>query len=168
MRKNAPGNQEDLLLVMAIRRGDQQALGRLYDKYAPAITGIISRIVYTDKLTDKILQKIFTHIWNEAALFDASRHSLFTWLLKITRQTAIDEARSAQSEIPAKTQSVYAYTNNKDDGTVLTTTVEMQMFHLLYYKGLTCTEVATYLQLPADEIKKQVRMAIKNLEHIKV
>ena len=159
MIENNSCNNEDLLLIMAIGRGDQQALSKLYDKYAPALTGIISRIVYKNPMVDEILQNVFQLVWNEAVSFDASRHSLFTWLIKITRQASIDKVRSAQVEISATSFPVYRHNVNKNE----TAGVEMQMFDLLFYKGLTCTDAAAVMKLPPDEIKKQVRLAIKNL-----
>lgn len=154
---------EDLLLAMAIGRGDQQALSKLYDKYAPALTGIISRIVYKNTMVDEILQNVFQLVWNEAVSFDASRHSLFTWLIKITRQASIDKIQLAQDKISATVTPVYICTDNKNVTAGITVPVEIQMFQLLYYKGLTCTEAAAVMKLPPDEIKRQVRQAIKNL-----
>lgn len=160
------GNNEDHLLAVAIGRGDQQALSKLYDKYAPALTGIIIRIIGEHTKTDEILQRIFQLVWNEAVSFDLSKHALFTWLIKITRQAAIDTVRSAQVESHATFLPEYKFTFDKKEVAGLAVPVEMQMFDLLYHKGLTCTEAATALKLPADEIKKQVRQAIKNLQYI--
>ena len=70
-------NNEDRLLAIAIGRGDQQAFSKLYDKYAPALAGIISRIMGNYTATDEILQRIFLIVWNETGSFDASKHSLF-------------------------------------------------------------------------------------------
>ena len=165
MTKNSLNN-EDLLLAIAIGRGNQQAFSKLYDKYAPALTGIISRIMGNYTATDEILQRIFQLVWNEAGSFDASKHSLFTWLIKITRQAAIDTVRSAQVETHVTVLPVCTYTFDKTEIAGVAAPVEMQMFDLLYHKGLTCTEAATAMKLPADEIKKQVRKAIKNLQFI--
>ena len=118
MTKNSYDNQEDLVWALAIGRGDQQALAMLYDKYAPALTGVIRRIVQKDESADEVLQKVFQIVWNEAGLFDASKHSLFTWLIKISRHTAIDTLRSAAAETPATTHIVYTYTDNNHEAGV--------------------------------------------------
>ena len=159
-------NYEDHLLAIAIGRGDQQALSKLYDKYAPALTGLINRIMGNHTKADEILQSIFQLVWNEAGSFDVSKHSLFTWLIKITRQAAIDTLRSIQVESHTTFVTEYKFTSEKNEVAGLAVPVEMQMFDLLYHKGLTCTEAATAMKLPADEIKKQVRQAIKNLQFI--
>ena len=160
------GNNEDHLLAIAIGRGDQLAMSKLYDKYAPALTGIINRIIGDHTTADEILQRIFQLVWNEAGSFDASKHSLFTWLIKITRQAAIDTVRSTKVESHVTVFPVYKYTFDKNEVAGSAVSVEMQMFDLLYHKGLTCTEAATALNLPADKIKRQVRQAIKNMEYI--
>ncbi len=159
MTKNSYDNQEDLQWVLAIGSGDQQALGKLYDKYAPALTGIIRRIVQKETTADEVLQKVFRHVWCEVGQFDASKHSLFTWMIKMTRQIAIDTVRSAASENPATTHTVYEVAG-------FTEPLERHMFELLFYKGLTCTEAATVMNIHTDEIKKHVRLAIKNLEPV--
>ena len=160
------GNNEDHLLAIALGSGDQQALSKLYDKYAPALTGIINRIIGNHTKADEILQRIFHHVWNEAGSFDSSKYAVFTWLIKITRQAAIDTVRSTQVEGQATFLQEYKYTFEKNEVVGSAVPVEMQMFDLLYHKGLTCTEAATALKLPADEIKRQVRQAIKNMEYI--
>ena len=163
MTKISSGNNEDFLLAIAISRGDQQAFGKLYDKYAPALTGIINRIMGKHTQADEILQKIFQLVWNEAGLFDPSKHSLFTWLIKITRQAAIDKVRQAKLETDAAGLPLYTYTVNENKTAGVAMPVGKQMFDLLFYKGLTCTEAAVVMKLPPDEIKKQVRQAIKSL-----
>lgn len=167
MTKNSYDNQEDLVWAMAIGRGDQQALAKLYDKYAPALTGVIRRIVHKDEATDEVLQKVFQLVWNEAGLFDASKHSLFTWLIKISRHTAIDTLRSAAAETPATTHIVYTYTDNNHEAGGKEP-FERQTFDLLYYKGLTCPEAAAAMNIPAVEVKKYVRLAIKNMERLPI
>lgn len=162
----SPGNEEDHLLAIAIARGEQQALSKLYDKYAPALTGIINRIISNQTKSDEILQRIFQLVWNEAGSFDVLKQSLFTWLIKITRQAAIDSMPSTQlaSHTTFVPECKFTFEKNEEPGLVVP--VEMQIFDLLYHKRLTCTEAATVFKLPADEIKKQVRQAIKNLQYI--
>ena len=167
MTKNSYDNQEDLLLAIAISKGDQQALGKLFDKYAPALAGIICRIVDKDTSIDEILQKVFQHVWREAGLLDTSKHSLFTWLIQISRRKAIETVRSAESKTPATNHTDYLHSNNKEEDGI-SKPIEKHLFDLLYYKGLSCAELATAMNIPADEIKKHVRMAIKKLKHMQV
>ncbi|HMD01281.1 MAG TPA: sigma factor, partial [Ferruginibacter sp.] len=85
-------NEEDRRLAMAIEKGDQRSLGQIYNKYAPALMGIISRIASSKEQADDILRTTFVQIWEQIRSFDASRSSLFTWLINVARRTALDEA----------------------------------------------------------------------------
>jgi len=92
MRKeNSPGT-EDRDLVIAAGRGNREAFGRLYDKYAASLMGIISRTVECGTSAEQILQSTFLHILKEIELFDASKNSFFTCLLTIARQQVIAKA----------------------------------------------------------------------------
>lgn len=153
MTENSYQKQEDLLLAMAIGKSDQQALSKLYDKYAPVLAGVISRIVQKDSLAEEVLQKVFQQVWSEAGSFDPSRHSLLTWLLKLTREVSFDTLRSTATINPTPTP----------DAEDQTGPVDLFIFDLVYFKGFHYTEVATTLNIPAENIKKYVRQAIKTL-----
>ncbi|MDZ4808057.1 MAG: hypothetical protein SGI96_07270 [Bacteroidota bacterium] len=45
--------EENQRLVVLLKKGNQQALGLLYDKYAPALFGIIVRITNDQELAEK-------------------------------------------------------------------------------------------------------------------
>ena len=96
---NSIGAADDLRLAVAIKKGDQQSLGLLYDKYAPALSGIISRIVNEEILAEKILNLTFVKAWNDVAAFNSCSSSLFSWLIKIVRQTAFEELTLQQEHL---------------------------------------------------------------------
>ena len=39
----------------------------------------------------------------------------------------------------------------------------MGIFNFVFYKGLSCTEAAAALKMPVEEVKKYIRLAIKNM-----
>jgi len=159
MIKDNPGAAEDLLLIQAIRNGDQPALGTLYDKYAPALMGIICRIVHKDAIADEILQSVFQVVWQKAGSFDASKQSVFFWLISMARHTAIDKMRIEQLANPGARNTIYLATSPNSNNA----TAEQQLFELVYFNGLSCAEAATALQVPVEYMQKYLRLAIKNL-----
>jgi len=68
----------DERLVACILQGDKQAFGELYDKYAPALLGIITKIAVDKKTSENILQESFLIIWNDLKTHDCSGERLFT------------------------------------------------------------------------------------------
>jgi RNA polymerase sigma-70 factor, ECF subfamily len=90
----------EALLVEAVRGGDREAFGRLYDAYAPMVHGILlSRVPYRE--VDDLVQDVFLvalrrlNTLRDSAAFGG-------WLAMITRNRAIDFHRSAREteELP--------------------------------------------------------------------
>jgi RNA polymerase sigma-70 factor (ECF subfamily) len=78
----------DAPLVEAVRRGDSDAFGRLYDLYGPMVHGILlARVPYDE--VDDLVQDVFLlafkriHTLREAGAFGG-------WLAMITRNRAVD------------------------------------------------------------------------------
>ncbi len=155
MLNNFIGPDEDVNLAVSVNQGNQQSFGKLYDKYAPALFGIISRIVNDKKLAEEILNAAFVNTWNQVATFNASKTSLFTWLISIARQTALDEIKSEQFKNPLYSNPVYE--ENKKSA-----------FDLVYYKGLNCIEAAAQLNITVEELKADIKMTIKNMKEKEV
>ena len=73
-------------LIAGIKNKDQEALISLYNCYAPTLMGIVVRQVKNQKASGEILQDVFIKIWKNMDDYDATRSSLFTWMLTITHQ----------------------------------------------------------------------------------
>jgi RNA polymerase sigma-70 factor (ECF subfamily) len=169
MTNNIKQADEDLCLAIAIKQGDQQALGIVYDKYAPVLLGLICRIVPAKDIAEEILQTAFLHFWQQVSSFEGTKYSLLSWMINITRQLALGKAKSLQMETPAPVISVYEQTsNNSENVETISGAVQNVIFDLVYYKGLSCAEAATVLKIPVDALKKNIRMAIKNRSAINV
>jgi DNA-directed RNA polymerase specialized sigma24 family protein len=150
MLRNSTG-ADDLQMAIAIKQGNQEYLGLLYDKYAPALSGIISRITDDKKLEEKILSTTFVNVWNQIATFNSSTGSLFSWIIRIARQTAFEVLKAAQQQNPDHYNTVYS-------------AHQKSVFELVYYKGLTYNEVATQLQITVDEVKASIKMTMENMK----
>ncbi len=131
--------------------------------------GIINRIVHDKEIAEEILKTTFLKIWDQINSFDASKNSLFTWLMNISRYTALEELRSAQLKNPQLTDSVYKQAiNSNDDDHSFDMALQKTAFDLIYYKGLSCMEAAAKLNVSVEELKINIRIAIKNLKTINV
>lgn len=97
-------------LIHLLRKQDQEALAYLYDRYAPALNGIIFRLVQDKVLADDILEEAFIKIWNNFSGYDKLKGSLFTWMINIakdlTRDTLHSKGYKKQSKIFAEENSV--------------------------------------------------------------
>ena len=50
-------------LVGLLTQGDSRAMGILYDRYAAALLGVISRIIQPQTAAEDVLQEVFVKIW---------------------------------------------------------------------------------------------------------
>jgi RNA polymerase sigma-70 factor (ECF subfamily) len=89
--------QDDARLVEAAREGDRTAFGRLYDRYARMVHGILLTRVPLSEVDD-LVQDVFLHVLPRlGGLRDTSRFG--AWLATITRNRANDYHRQAVDEV---------------------------------------------------------------------
>src|SRR5215472_18847683 len=92
-----PSEQDDALLVEAARRGDRSAFGRLYDRYARMVHGILlARVPLTD--VDDLVQDVFLLALPRLhSLRDITRFG--AWLAAIARNRAVDYHRQHVEQV---------------------------------------------------------------------
>lgn len=90
-------DSNDTLLVDAAREGDRSAFGRLYDRFAPMVHGILlARVPGTE--VDDLVQDVFLLAFTRVhSLRDATRFG--GWLAAITRNRANDYHRRPQAAL---------------------------------------------------------------------
>jgi len=96
MSVELPG--EDLLARVA--RGDQAALGELYDRYAPRIYGLIVHILPSREAAEDILQAVFARLWHESPHLRREGGSVAAWLVVSAREAAVARLRSLRMHPP--------------------------------------------------------------------
>lgn len=168
MTANTGSADEDNQLVIAIKKGDQQAFEVLYGKYAPALMGLISRILNNDKPAGEILQTSFLAIWDQIGSFDAGKSSLLMWLTCIARNAALDKVKLEQLKNPGRCNNVYGHKIENNDQQLFPEPLYKTVFNLVYFKGFSCHEAAALLKIPVEELRKNIRLAIKNMNGVNV
>jgi RNA polymerase sigma-70 factor (ECF subfamily) len=94
---------EDHGLVRAAREGDRAAFGRLYDRYARMVHGILLARVPPREVDDLVQEVFLAALRQLASLRDIARFG--AWLATITRNRANDYYRKAVPE-EARTEPV--------------------------------------------------------------
>jgi RNA polymerase sigma factor (sigma-70 family) len=153
----------------------------LYDHYAGALLGVVARILKKEELAEEVLQDVFLKIWDRIESYDASKGRLFTWMLNIARNQAIDKTRSKEFSKAKKTGDIDNYVNRiENEGYVeqkvegiglqnlLNTLPEDQRFIIdqHYLKGYTQAEIAEEFNLPLGTVKTRMRLAMKELRNL--
>lgn len=97
---------EEDTLISLLQKKDQRAFNYLYDHYAGALYGIVIRIVSLKEYADEVIQDVFVKIWKYIDSFDAARGKLYTWIINIARNSAIDYVKSKSVQNEQKNQSL--------------------------------------------------------------
>jgi RNA polymerase sigma factor (sigma-70 family) len=165
-------------LVEALKNHDMIAMKALYDMYSGALLGVILRITQHTELAEDLLQETFVKIWHASDKYDASKGRLFTWMMNVARNLAIDKLRSKDYRNSEKNQDIennVAVVDNQKKQIIniellglrdLVTGLKPELASVLdmvYYKGFTHTEAAEALNLPLGTVKTRIRMAIGEL-----
>lgn len=146
----------DLQLAASLQKGKQESLAVVYDKYAPALGGIISRMVNETALAEKILQDSFINTWRQVAAFNPANSSFFSWLINITRETVFAALQSQQNANPTGNNLVYDAPSNLAS--------QETAFDLVYYKGLSYAAAAKALQTTVAEVKAGIHLTLNKLK----
>jgi RNA polymerase sigma-70 factor (ECF subfamily) len=165
-------------LVRLLKQKDKGAFGDLYDRYSGALYGVVLRILNRDEENAQdALQDAFVKIWKSFDSYDVSRGSLFTWMLNIARNTAIDKVRSlGRHQIQSLNPNVLEMEGNvqttKIDQIGLKEVIEKlkpeyrMLIELAYFGGYTQEEIAEKLSMPLGTVKTRVRSALQELRKI--
>jgi RNA polymerase sigma-70 factor (ECF subfamily) len=78
-------------LILPAPNKDIAVFSGLYDKYAPALYGVILKLTPDVRVANSILEKSFIKIWDELNGYDISRGRHFCFMLRITLQVSITE-----------------------------------------------------------------------------
>ncbi len=166
---------EDGELIALIRQNDHNAYDHLYDKYAPALYSVILHIVKDKETANKVVKEVFIRVWRQIGDYDPSKERLFTWLLKMSRMAAINETdtglnRPVLSGHPVKRAEMLqspAHLETDDCGLkklICKLKEEHKMLmDLCYFQNYNDDQIARMLGIPAETVKKKIRLALSEL-----
>ena len=165
-------------LVRSLRNREKIAIEALYDMYSASLFGVISRIVNETTIAEDVLQETFVKIWSSFSSYSTDKGRLFTWMVNIARNLAIDKIRSKDFRNQHKNQDIENTVNVIDEQRSTTYKPELlgikdmvgtlrpeqkSILDLVYFKGYTHVEVAEELGIPLGTVKTRLRMAIQEL-----
>ena len=169
-------------LMIRIVRRDERALETLYDRYSKVLYASMVCIVKSRDDAEELLCEVFQQVWERAASYDPSRGAVYTWLLRMARNRAIDKIRSRAHKNRALEadvagddpgdMDVFAGTSEESplDGLVLTERAaavreafaglsadQRAALTAAYFEGLTQSQIAARDGLPLGTVKTRMR-----------
>ncbi|MDN3677045.1 RNA polymerase sigma factor [Flavobacterium paronense] len=176
-----PNNDIDSL-VKLVQSKSERGFHTLYNKYCGALYGVIIKLVKRNDVADDLLQDSFVKIWKNIESFDRSKGTLYTWMLNIARNQAIDYLRSSnyRNQMQQVEMDLISYSiDNIGNATSNCCPVEYEDFKnkalqldskytevidLIYFYGWTQEQTAEILKLPLGTIKTRARKGLSLLK----
>ena len=106
-----PAYTEDQLVAL-LRSGSREGFNYLYKNYAAVLYGTILKIVHDEETARDVLQEAFVKIWNNIEQYDTGKGRIYTWILNVSRNAAIDKLRSRGEIMKSKIQTGDDVVNN--------------------------------------------------------
>ena len=158
--------------VMAlVARGDQSALGELYDRYGAAAHSLALRVIRDRELAEDVVQEAFVALWRSAATYDPARANPSTWILTLVHRRAVDmvrhrSRRSASLLEPAVAESIPAEGDDAGSrvwGSMVRARIGRALrrlpddmreaIELAYFEGYSQSELSELLHIPLGTVK---------------
>jgi len=161
-------------------RRDVDAFMRIFAHYGPRLQRYLVGLAVPAPQAEELVQETMLRIWRRAAMFDASRANLSTWMFRIARNLYIDSVRGEPHWLPIQdgldrldelpgedgTTSTEAYA----DGVGLDRAIDglppqqARMIRMSYFEAKSHSEIARELHQPLGSVKSNLRRAFARLQ----
>lgn len=173
--------------MLRLQEGDKSALGDIYDAYNKLVYGLIYTILKGKEESEDCLQEVFVQLWEKADQFDPSKGNLYSFLLTMARNKAIDVTRSRDYKDSKKEDHIIndftltpesKYNNPHEDlelneraGMVRQalkrlSEKEREVLHVAYFNGMTQSEISTKFEIPLGTVKYRMRQGMIKLKDL--
>ena len=172
-------------LLHRLRARDEQALVELIDLATPWLLGLTLSMLSDRGEAEEVVFEVFATAWDRIYLMDEEKGGLMPWLMRITRNRALDRLRAGRR----RTHRVERAEAFGALGAHVTAAVEPDeaahpgwhvhesvhralaalpeeqraAIQLAYFQGLTHSEIAEHLGIPMGTVKTRLRLAFDKL-----
>lgn len=170
----------DAGLARAWVDGTEGAFRAAWERYGTLVHTFCVRALFDRDAAADCVQETFVSAWRSRDRFDPSRGSLASWLVGIARHRVHDSyrvrSRTPQPQASGLDDALAVPVENGSSALVerllladaLATLGERprQVLELVFYGGLTQTEVAERMSLPLGTVKSDMRRALVRLRNV--
>ena len=171
----------DEAILALVSRGDEAALGVLYDRFGKAAHRLAWRIVRDERLAEDAVQDAFLAVWRTAASFRPDRAKASTWILTLVHRRAVDLVRREERRRADPLDDAFdpAGDGRTDDEAATReerrrvqaalaqlAPDQREALELAYYGGLSQSEIAERLGVPLGTIKSRMFSGLSKLRDL--
>ena len=171
-------------LLARVARHDGEALGVLYDRFAPGLLALLRRILVERQEVEEVLQEVFLRLCNQASHLSREGIGASAWLALVARSEAVDRLRGRKGLAPQARGSHRTLRDNSawlprgEEIAMLEQRSELlkkvikqlpshqrQALDLAVFDGYTEAEIAQRLGQPLGKVRSELRAAMSFLRH---
>jgi RNA polymerase sigma-70 factor (ECF subfamily) len=156
-------------LVERTAAGDRDALGELYDRFAPLLRALARRMVEGEREAEALVQDAFVDAWRSAGRYDPAVVSVRTWLLLALRRRAVDRIGGSAGRLAGVAEGAPPG-DALDAGRAAALRAvsslppeAREVLELGYYGGLPAAEIAGRLGVSVETVRARLVAGIEHL-----
>lgn len=174
---------DDELVMAHLRKGHDDALGVLFDRYHRLVLHVALKILHDVGEAEDVMQIVFMEIYKLAVQFDPARGSTKMWILRRAHHRSInrrkhllrrkfyanDNVASLADALPAFESSVVASHEAKqlvEHGFQALSGIQRRVIELAYFEGLTLKEIAQETHETLGNVRHHYYRGLEKLRDI--
>lgn len=181
MEQPGLGRPTEQALVDRLRRGDETALGDLYDRYAAFVHGLALRVLRDRGAAEDVTQEVFVTMWQNPHRFDASRGTLRSFLGTLTHRRSVDLVRREEARRRRELRTSMEPQVHPDladtalrgfaservrAALAVLPPAQREALELAYFHGRTYRQVADDLGIPEGTAKSRLRLGLQRIAEL--
>jgi RNA polymerase sigma factor (sigma-70 family) len=175
-------NASDEALVAGFTTGDPDVARVFVGRFQDRVYGLARAITRDPMAAQEVAQDAFLRAWRYGASYDPRRGSVTAWLLRITRNAALDYVRTSQRRLDhvavdpagatddmAGDADVASPLGDLDaiaDGLRALPAEQRETLMAAAYYGFTTREISEAWDVPLGTVKTRLRLALAKLRDL--
>ena len=165
-------------IIELLQERNEKAISLLYEHYGDTLYGVALKVVRNEEMAQDVLQESFVKIWKKSDSYDPTKAKLFTWLFRITRNSAIDKLRSVNTKSDKEIQIDVSNVYNVGIDSIKPEFMDVRenlekiepkyqvVLDALFFQGMTQQEASDELEIPLGTIKSRLKIGLRELKKI--
>lgn len=175
-----PEKMNDELIVALMQADPRRAIEFIIEKYGGALLWNLRKISPNEEIAQDLFQEACVKIWQNAEKYDPQKGRLFTWLVQVCRNLALDKIRTQKfkrqqqsAEVDATVTNDIAFSEGMqmvDPG--LQNQINRleakyrEIIELMYFQGYTQSEISKDFDIPLGTVKSRAKVAMRELRRL--
>ncbi|NYI07749.1 RNA polymerase sigma factor [Allostreptomyces psammosilenae] len=167
----------DRQIQQRLLRGEESALGELYDQFAPLVLTLADRVLGDHDEAESLTREVFAHVWENPDAFDPDVGTMRSWIHSLTHRHAVERKRRLTSRRdPEPAPDLATEPSSVEEAMQAAVTAERvkqivsqlprpvrETIEMTYYDGRTYTQAAKELGIRPDDARHRLRLGLQLL-----